>query len=150
MDVLIEGTNSNGLFDDPTDVLLVYTITSADLAANPESADFPYEVCVPWDGRDGNGNLVGVGDITISGFYSQGVYHFPVYDAEFNDDGFIVETIIPAGLGVQKVYYDDTLIPSNSQTSEPKNGNNGCIGPCHRWTGEWELISDKTTIVLRI
>jgi len=38
-------------------------------------------------------------------------------DAEFNDDGFIVETVRPA-LGRQLLYYDDTKITEVSSSTE--------------------------------
>ena len=136
-EILIEGTNGNGIMDAPSDRRLTYLITEADLVANPEIAGYNYESCIPWDGKDGLGNFVSQGDVTISGTYAQGIYHFPVYDAEFNDDGFKVATIQPA-LGQQLLYFDDRLITEASNTSEAKNGTNGCIGPCHKWTGEWE------------
>ncbi len=134
IDLLIEGANGNGILDNSSEVLLSYTITDNDLVTTPQVDGFNYEACIPWDGRDGDGNMLDDGSLKISGFYSQGIYHFPVYDAEYNDDGFIVETITE-NLGVQKLYYDDSAITENNNISgETTNGLNGCIGPCHRWT----------------
>ncbi len=139
-EIIIEGANGNGILDQPTERSLVYVITDADKVANPETLGYLYEACIPWDGKDGkdgNGNTLLEVAVTITGNYFQGIYHFPVYDAEFNDDGFIVETVRPA-LGRQLLYYDDTNITELNNTSEAKDGTNGCVGPCHRWTGEWE------------
>ncbi|MEM6318023.1 MAG: GEVED domain-containing protein [Bacteroidota bacterium] len=145
LEVLLERRNGNGIFDQPDEVRIAYEITEADRVANPETEDFVYEVCLPWDGRDALGIMWDVNDLTISGFFRQGVYHFPAYDAEFNDDGFLVKTVRP-DLGPQEIYYDDTRITELSNTNEPKDGSNGCPAPCHRWTGEWEDITDKDDV----
>ncbi len=141
-EIVIEGPNGNGILDQPSERRVIYQITEANKVTNPETAGYIYEACIPWDGKDGNGNILLEVAITITGKYFQGIYHFPVYDAEFNDDGFIVETVRPA-LGRQLLYYDDTKITEVSSSTESKDGTNGCIGPCHRWTGEWENYADK-------
>ncbi len=144
-EILIEGPGGNGIFDDPTDRIIAYLITEADKTATPQNMDFEYEVCVPWDGKDGAGNFLFSTDITVKGSFSQGIYHFPVYDAEFNDDGFKVETVRPA-LGLQSIFYDDRLISEASNTTEPKDGQSGCLAPCHKWTGEWEDYANKDDV----
>ncbi len=134
IDLLIEGADGNGILDNSSEILLSYTITDNDLVATPQLETFNYEACIPWDGKDGEGNLLEDGSLKISGFYSQGIYHFPVYDAEFNDDGFMVTTITD-NIGDVKLYYDDSAITENNNiSSETTNGLNGCLGPCHRWT----------------
>ena len=145
IEVLIEDGSGNRKFDNSSEVRIVAEITEADRVPNPEDPDFPYELCLPWNGKDGLGVNADFANIFISGFYFQGIYHFPVYDAEFSDDGFTVETIRPA-LGVQELFYDDLNIPSNNQTGENKDGTNGCAAPCHRWTGEYENFTDKAQI----
>lgn len=145
VEVLIEDKNGNRKFDHSSEVRLVTEITAANLVSNPEDPNFPYEVCLPWNGKDGHGTNAKFADIFISGFYFQGIYHFPVYDAEFNDDGFTVETVRPA-LGLQELFYDDLAITSDNQTGENKDGTNGCAAPCHRWTGEFENFIDRTEI----
>ncbi len=141
-EIIIEGANGNGILDQASERRLIYQITDADKVNNPETVDYIYEACIPWDGKDGNGNALLEVAITVTGSYFQGIYHFPVYDAEFNDDGFIVETVRPA-LGKQLLYYDDTKITEASGSLESKDGTNGCVGPCHRWTGEWENFANK-------
>ena len=138
VEVLIEKAGGNGVFDAPSDRILAFAVTPEDLAEQPQTTDFIYEFCIPWDGKDGEGNFLVEGGFTIAGSYSQGVYHFPVYDAEFNDDGFTIETINPPD-GFQKTFYDDThILESSNIPTEQKDGSNGCLGACHRWTGEWE------------
>ncbi len=137
-DVLIEPAGlGDGVYDGGAEVLLSAAVTEVELSPAPQDAAYPYEVCVPWDGKDGLGNDVGVTDVTILATFFQGVYHFPVYDAEYNDDGYIVETIRPA-LGIQPIFYDDSNITQSNGTGEPKVVLNGCAPPCHRWTGEWD------------
>ncbi len=145
VELLIEATNGNRKFDDPVEVRLVREVVETDRVSNPEDANYPYEICVPWSGKDGAGNFVDFSKIFISGFYFQGIYHFPVYDAEFNDDGFTVETVRPA-LGLQELFYDDRQILADNLTGESKDGTNGCDAPCHRWTGEYVASADQTQI----
>ena len=145
VELLIEAINGNRKFDDPVEVRLVREVVEADRTSSPEDANYPYEICVPWSGRDGAGNFVDFSKIFISGFYFQGIYHFPVYDAEFNDDGFTVETVRPA-LGLQELFYDDQQILADNLTGESKDGTNGCDAPCHRWTGEYVASADQTQI----
>lgn len=145
VELLIEASNGNRKFDSPVEVRLVREVVETDRASSPEDANFPYEVCVPWSGRDGAGDFVDFSKIFISGFYFQGIYHFPVYDAEFNDDGFTVETVRPS-LGLQELFYDDQQILADNLTGESKDGTNGCDAPCHRWTGEYVASADQTQI----
>ena len=145
IEVLIEGADSNGILDQPTERFLAYNIMDTDSVDNPDNPGFNYSFCLPWDGKDGLGNQQNLANMSIRAAFSQGVYHFPVYDAEFNDDGFTVETIRPA-LGPQKLFYDDTMISEANNTGEPKDGSNGCTAPCHRWTGEWGNIADKDEV----
>ncbi|MEM1122181.1 MAG: hypothetical protein AAGJ18_17175, partial [Bacteroidota bacterium] len=145
LDILLENLNGNGAFDEAEEVRIAYEITDDDFVDNPETEGFNYQICIPWDGRDALGNTWNIVDLKISGFFRQGVYHFPSYDAEFNDDGFLVETVRPA-LGFQEIYYDDTAITEDNNTGEPKDGSNGCPAPCHRWTGEWEDFDDKDLV----
>ena len=99
---------------------MVKQVTTVNKSNNPEDPNFPYEICLPWSGKDGYGNRVDLSNVFISGFYYQGIYHFPVYDAEFNDDGFTVATVRP-DLGVQELFFDDTQIPSLNFTGENKD-----------------------------
>lgn len=145
IEVLIEAIGGNRLLDHPTEIRLVKEVTEANRSRSPEDPNYPYEVCLPWSGRDGYGNITDLNNAFISGFYYQGIYHFPVYDAEFNDDGFTVATVRP-NLGVQELFYDDTQIPSSNFTGESKDGTNGCVAPCHRWTGEYENFQDRTQV----
>ena len=98
----------------------------------------PYQRCVPWDGHDGLGNFVPEADtIDMLVRYSQGIYHFPVFDAEFMLDGFTIETIrpVPPTGKPTKVYYDDRKIPVDPGTGISSNRTfNGDIMPGHNWS----------------
>ncbi len=86
--------------------------------------------CFLWNGRDGLGGLVAPG--TNVNFYLNlitGLTNFPIFDAEFNQNGLIISTIRPIGSN-PVVYWDDTQIRGNLNLA-------GCasIGSlgCHAW-----------------
>lgn len=119
--------NDNLYTPGTTDVLVTQTISSDEIDA---------PICIDWDGLDGLGNPLSETmsttiPITIS--FAQGIYHFPIYDAEFLTDGFTVSAVRPSG-PAPLLYYDDSNITTNSGSSEPKVQLNGCALPCHRWT----------------
>ncbi len=142
IDVLVDLDKTSGDF--------VYDIGSRDVLiafqVNPVPGEQPpYIRCIPWDGRDGFGNKVGgAADIENADLlvrYTQGIYHFPVYDAEYFLTGYDVTTIrpLPDNGSPKKIYYDDTNIPDAygtgiTQTNEDPF--NGCGVPCHLWTNK--------------
>lgn len=140
VDVLIDLDKSSGDY--------IYDIGSADVLiafqVKPQPGEQPpYVRCVPWDGRDGFGNkLVGGLDSISSGElmtrYTQGIYHFPIYDAEYQLGGYDVTTIrpLPDNGSPKKIYYDDTQIPDAYGTGIVQTNEdpfNGCDIPCHSW-----------------
>lgn len=134
----LDRTSGNFIYDDGTkDVLIAFKI---DPLPNEKA---PYIRCIPWDGLDGLGNPVpDIEDITNIAMlvrYAQGIYHFPIYDAEYMVNGFDVTTIrpLPNNGSPKKVYYDDSNIPNNYGVgiNIPNiNPFNGCNTPCHYWT----------------
>ena len=113
----------------------------------------PYIRCVPWDGRDGFGNKVGtqgdVENVDLLTRYTQGIYHFPIFDAEFVLSGFDVTTIrpVPNNGSPKRIYYDDTNIPDDygdGITQSTEDPFNGCSIPCHSWTNR--DFGDQNTI----
>ncbi len=142
IDVLVDLDRASGDF--------IYDLNSADvlIAFKVEplpGEEPPYIRCVPWDGRDGFGNKVGsvddIEDAELLVRYTQGIYHFPIYDAEYMLTGFDVTTIrpLPDNGSPKKIYYDDTNIPDGygagiSQTNEDPF--NGCSIPCHLWVNK--------------
>ncbi len=71
--------------------------------------------------------------------YTQGIYHFPIYDAEYIVNGFHVTTVrpIPNNGSPGRLYYDDREIPDSygSGIDAPiLNPFNECDVPCHIWT----------------
>jgi len=100
---------------------------------------------IPWDGKDGSGNLVPDGTlITIKVEYLNGLTNLPLYDIEANTIGYYVSLVRPTGPGLQtpKVYWDDSEIacanPPNCQCPWEINLT-GCdpltAGACHQWSG---------------
>jgi hypothetical protein len=92
--------------------------------------------CIQWDGLDGLGNPMPEfisTQIPITIAYAQGIYHFPIYDAELMTNGFMISSIRPAA-PVSLLFYDDSNISVPSGSGEPATQLSGCMPPCHRWT----------------
>ena len=122
-------------FDGPDSM---YTPGTADLliATMVESDQVDVATCLDWDGLDGLGNPIpdetGF-QIPVIISYAQGVYHFPIYDAELMTDGFTIEAVRPPG-STPLLFYDDSEISTPSGSGEPDVQLTGCVLPCHRWT----------------
>jgi hypothetical protein len=122
-------------FDGPDDV---YTPGTSDvmLAIDVPASDVGKPSCIFWDGLDGLGNMLDENSgtpIPLVISYAQGIYHFPIYDAEFMTNGFLIEAVRPAG-PQPLLYYDDSQISIASGSGEPSIQLSGCMPPCHRWT----------------
>lgn len=139
IDVLIDLDRRSGdfIYDiDSKDVLIAFQV-------KPELGEAPpYTRCIPWDGRDGFGEKVGdIKAIQTSSLltrYTQGIYHFPIFDAEYMLTGFDITTIrpIPNNGSPKKIYYDDSNITTSygAGVTQPKQESfNGCSTPCHKW-----------------
>lgn len=83
---------------------------------------------IPWDGRDGQGNLLTNGrQFTVEGFLVTGLSNFPIFDAEFNIEGLKMEQVSPRATGPVGVWWDDTKLPGGTANAF------ACVGACHRW-----------------
>ena len=92
--------------------------------------------CLEWDGYDGLGNRISDSinaKIPVNMSYAQGIYHFPIYDAELLTEGLNIQSIRPNGKS-PLLYYDDSNISTSNGTGEPKVQLTGCTSPCHKWT----------------
>ncbi len=86
-------------------------------------------ICIPWDGYDGFGNLTGPGSSgTVFVQFLAGVVHFPVYDPENNPNGFTCAVTSPIGMD-PLMYFD------NRNTSIGTVNLDGCPIDCNIWTG---------------
>ena len=76
---------------------------------------------------DGLGNPVSTNtSVGIEVIIVSGLTNFPIWDAECNPDGFIVDAIRPS-LPQPRLYFDDTQLGGANNTV------NGCVSPCHSW-----------------
>ncbi len=97
----------------------------------------PFKRVVNWNGRDGLGaqyNMALPLDYSVN--YAQGIFHLPIYDAEFMTAGFTfqpIRPIPPPSAVATLMYYDDSNIVAASLNSNPKVQLNGCLAPCHKW-----------------
>ncbi len=116
----------------------VYTPNTRDvlLSIDIDQSQINQPICIDWDGLDGLGNRLpedASSRIPVFLSYSQGIYHFPVYDAELMTNGFQIESVRPTG-PEPLLYYDDSNISVPSGSGEPAVQLAGCVLPCHRWT----------------
>lgn len=95
----------------------------------PYKAETSGEICIPWDGMDGLGNLI-AGDDTGVVFveFLAGVVHYPVWDPENHVNGFNSSIVRPSGLD-PRMYFD------NSETSIGTVNLVGCDSNCNTWSG---------------
>jgi hypothetical protein len=85
--------------------------------------------CVAWDGKDGLGNNVSVNTFfTINISLVSGLTNYPIYDDEFNPNGFIVGSVRPIMSFPTKMYWDDLAIPYGTSNFI------GLTGACNAWT----------------
>ncbi len=145
IELLLDQNGGDNVYTDGTeDRVLAIDVTqqATDLVPNL------YIRYIPWDGLDGLGNPVSVvSAVPTEISFSQGRYHIPVYDVEFNLNGFTSSIIRPTPpvAYTLKYYYDDTDIPDASGIVGQDNIDlEGCVPACHRWSNE--LYGDENTI----
>ena len=128
-EVLLDFFGENGIYDEGSaDVVIPVAIHIQDIGQS---------ICVPWDGLDGLGQKYDGRDLEMLNYYisyRQGIFHFPIYDAENNEEGFRLEKIRPVG-EPPLLYYDDSNISFDSKTGSPHTALGGCVTPCHTWRG---------------
>lgn len=118
----------------------VYDVGTADVLLFSEADEISQnlEGCIPWDGNDGLGNPINLNNTNIPIYltYAQGITHFPMYDVEFNPNGYLVSPVRPTPPSgfTQEIYYDDTNIPDSPGTGIPQVEINGCIPGCHNYS----------------
>lgn len=115
----------------------IFTPNSRDvmLTAFVRPGEVRKELCLDWDGRDGLGDAVfqSAGtEIPVTLSFAQGIYHFPIYDAELMTEGFQIRAVRPGGPD-PLLFYDDRNISVPSGSGEPPIQLMGCDLPCHAW-----------------
>lgn len=130
VEILIELNPSPGA--DPEDVKLV-----AAVLANPGPGGYNL---VHWDGHDNHGNPVDGGKALLATVNClNGLTHMPLYDIEYNDNGFIVSQVRPAGSQI-KIFWDDSQISGGTVDTI-----SGCItgSGCHTWN---DTVGDVNSV----
>ncbi|MEL6988782.1 MAG: hypothetical protein AAGK97_13285, partial [Bacteroidota bacterium] len=128
IDLLLDFDGNDNVFTPNTSDLIITT--------NVESDDVGEAICIDWDGLDGLGNPISTDagtTIPVIISFAQGIYHFPIFDAEFMFNGYTIENIRPMG-SIPKLFYDDSNISIPSGTGEPMVQLAGCDLPCHTWS----------------
>ena len=117
---------------DPQDVKI-----TANVLANPGGTGYNI---IHWNGKDGKGNLVKNGTVVSTTIrFIHGITHLPIYDIEYNDNGYKVAVIRPPGAS-PSIFWDDSLLPTFGTVNLT-----GCNDPlgCHLWNID---IGDTNTI----
>jgi gliding motility-associated-like protein len=98
--------------------------------------------CIPWNGVDGLGNPVAAGTvIKFKTTFVGGLTHLPIYDAEHNPNGYIINLVRPSNSSTTfSLYWDDSNFPN--YINPPSTG---CSNPngCHVFTN---MFGDQRTI----
>ncbi|WP_176956178.1 T9SS type A sorting domain-containing protein [Catalinimonas alkaloidigena] len=89
-----------------------------------------------WDGQDGLGNPVPSGTEIQFEFRSNvTAVHFPIWDAETNDNGITVQKVRPGVNGeYEYLYYDDSNLPAGMVTPQTQLEGNNSVSGAHLWT----------------
>ncbi|MFK7808899.1 MAG: hypothetical protein AB8F74_13930, partial [Saprospiraceae bacterium] len=126
-----------GIYDPGTaDVLLAVNVDEQLTDDTPGE----YTRYIPWDGLDGLGAVVDPTTVAVpvEVTFSQGRYHIPVYDAEYNLYGFRSTVIRPSPPPsyVLNYYYDDSnIVDSPNIPGQEAINSEGCVpvDSCHQW-----------------
>ena len=126
---IILDTNTDGVFDTSTDVVL-------------EDVLVPGYNRIDWDGNDASGNPLPTRTEPYAAriVIRSGEYHFPMLDAEFNESGFIIQMLnAPASfpnlsdrdgspIGPYTIYYNDSNYTTANGTAVSLDGS-GATAP---------------------
>ncbi len=148
--VLID-VNGNGIYNEAGELFLAETVEEEDLA--DANGVYPYQICIPWDGRDAEGNVIETTSLSVQIYFRQGVFHYPVHDVEYSDVGYRIESIRPClcnacgdGACPIEVYFDDSNI-SVDNVLGPQVDLDGCSPLCHPWSaGTSAAFGNRNTI----
>jgi len=126
--------NKNNIYDPELDILFTQEFIK------------DTTICVPWDGKDVQGNIVNPEDVQILASFGLSVTHLPVFDAEHNTGGLIVKTISPQGLPEPLIYWDDSNINDTRNIDEKVNltGCSSLGGGCHKWRNRGDNSNPET------
>ncbi len=98
---------------------------------------------IAWDGKDGLGNDVVSGTtVSIAATYLRGRINIPIYDAEVNAGGFVINTMLPVFKSSNLFYWNDKNLTTTSGTNSSNDNttsgfvDNSYLGKAIRaWNG---------------
>lgn len=116
-----------------------YQAGTADIIIEQEVTVFGDQV-LRWDGLDGNNEYVSSGtEITISGRFTSGPLHVPLFDVEENDAGINMLDVRPS-TSFDLIYWDDSALGGTG--SNPQVELDGTNTDTHLWTdGDTDLLN---------
>ena len=111
---------------------------TSNVLANPGGTGYNI---IHWDGHDNSGTPVPNGTLMECNIsFVCGLTHLPIYDIEYNDNGYKVFQIRPKGSQLM-IFWDDTQIPGGDASTV--TGCNDLAG-CHIWSDS--AIGNMNTI----
>lgn len=116
LDILLDFNGIAGYQEGTADVIISRKV---------ENGEAGEEVCIPWDGLDGLGAPVDpstLDETNVFPTYFEGIFHFPIFDAERNFNSFNVTYIRPVPAGAEEILlkWDDSQITT------------AILGPCQK------------------
>ncbi|MEO9967060.1 MAG: T9SS type A sorting domain-containing protein [Reichenbachiella sp.] len=100
-----------------------YDAGSTDVIIEAEVAAEGYSI-ITWDGIDGLGNPVAAGtNLTITGRFTSGPLHVPLYDVENNTAGIRMNDVRPA-TSSDLIFWDDSNVTTNETPTTELDGSN--------------------------
>ncbi len=100
---------------------------------------------MPWDGKDGLGNTLSPNtNVSTKISMLRGRINLPLFDAEFNENGFVVSSVAPSAVDSLVLFWDDHSLvnlpatPSNNSNITGAGIDNSLVGqksPGHAWNG---------------
>ena len=110
---------------DPEDILLEVSLSGGD-------------TCIPWNGRNAFGQLIPKGtSVRLKTDLHKGLINFPLYDAEKNSAGFIVESWKGKTSDPSYIYWDDSdLTGLNAAEKLNYSGCLASVSGCHTWSSD--------------
>ncbi len=126
--VLVDLNGVSGYQDGTADIIIEQEVT----AVGPQ--------VIRWDGIDGNNAYVSSGtQITISGRFTAGPLHVPLFDVEANASGIQMLDVRPS-TSFDLIYWDDS--PLTGTGSSPTVELDGTNTATHLWTdGDTDLLN---------
>lgn len=130
--------NGSGDYEEGSDIRFAHVFTEDSLST-----------CIPWDGRDSDGNLINGETVNVVANIGFGATHLPLFDVEASNNGIKVNVVSPANASTPVLFWDDTEIDNRGVVGDKSVELVGCnteTGDCHTWSNRGQNNNDSETI----